>query len=256
MVEQLAAIYDRIGRADEHLETIKEQLVSYYNADGYVIRGEYKPDLDSPRGTVTLEETFIPEIDPRLNTLIGEFLHNARSSLDHLAWQLVLKAGGAKPNGNTHFPIKDTDPGTDKKGKRRSPGIPGGISAPARTLVGSAQPYLWGARYAEHPLWLLNRLWNIDKHRHVIAKGSETRIVFPMRPPRYTFASKLDSVTEHGAKLILVPDDPAVDVNAYTTVQVSIHEPEHGIERPLLRTLEEALKGVTHLLEAADATCF
>jgi hypothetical protein len=50
----------------------------------------------------------------RLNTLIGEFLHNTRSSLDHLAWQLVLSNSG-EPSLATCFPILQTAPTTQQE---------------------------------------------------------------------------------------------------------------------------------------------
>src|SRR5271154_1712016 len=188
MVEQLEAIVDRIGRAEEHLEAIKCGLLRHYKADKYRLSGEYQRRLDKRTGDIVTDPTTFPEIDPRLNTLIGEYLHDLRSGLDHLAWQLVLKNKGT-PTENTCFPIKGTDPGPDKKGRPRTPGVSGGVSVPARTLIRSAQPYKWGPRYIEHPFWLLQQLWNIDKHRYVIAKGTLGRWTLPMELPTFRFTS-------------------------------------------------------------------
>lgn len=255
MVLEFEAIFDRIGRAEEHLDTIKCCLLRHYEADKYLTTGEYQRDFDRPGGTVITDPTTLPEIDPGMNTIIGEYLHDLRSGLDHLAWQLVLKNKGT-PTEKTCFPIRDTDPGTDKKGRPRTPGVSGGVSLPARTLIGTAQPYKRGARYREHPLWLLQQLWNIDKHRYVIAKGTFGRYVFPAQPPTFRFTSKFDAATPYGAKLLLVPDDPSVDVDAQATFEIAIHEPDYGIEQPLLRTFEEAVEAVKGVLDAAEATCF
>lgn len=255
MVKQLEAIFDRLGRAEEHLETIKRELLSYYDDGRCVITGEYKPDEGRRKGTIENAQVAIPEIDTHLNTLIGEFLHNLRSGLDHLAWQLVLNTKKT-PTSDTKFPILGTAPTPNKKGERKPPTIYGGVSDAAQTLIGASQPYQWGDRYAEHSLFLLHRLWNIDKHRHVIARGCHTAITLPMGLPQFKFSCRLTSTNEHGAQLILVPDDPEVDVNAKTTVQVAIYEPEHSIERPLLRTLEEMLKAVDGVIDAAQTTCF
>lgn len=255
MVEKLEGIFDRVRRAEEHLKTIQGELLAYYDADECVVRGKYNPELDGGTGHVEGVTIASPPIRPSVNTLIGEFLHDLRSSLDHLAWQLVLDAGG-KPTEKTRFPIRDA-PRTNKKGERRGPGVPGGILAPARTLVGAAQPYQWGTRYREHPLWLLHQLWNIDKHRYVIAQGSRTAIHrLPLLAPPFTFTTALESTTEHGARLRIVPDEPSMEVDMYTTIQIAIHEPEHGIERPLLRTLEDAHEAVETLIEGAESACF
>jgi hypothetical protein len=255
----LAAITDRsVDRAQEHLETIKGRLLSHYEADEYLIAGEYQRDVNRPGGAgtfITNRITF-PEIDPRLNTIIGEYVHDLRSGLDHLARLLVLESKGT-PTDGTHFPIKDTDPGTDKKGRPRTPGVSGGVQIPAaQALIRSAQPYQWGSRYIEHPLWLLHQLWNIDKHRYVIAKGTFGRFVVPLGAPAFRFSSQLNTATPYEAKLLLVANDPGVNVNGEATVEVAIHEPDYGIEQPLLGTLEKAGKMVQGIVDTALDTCF
>lgn len=255
MLKELDAIFDRLGRAEEHLEAIKCRLLRHYKADEYLLTGEYQRDFDRPggRGSIVSDPITLPEIDSRLNTIIGELLHDLRSALDHLAWQLVLNAGGT-PTDDTKFPIEA--PTTNPQGKQGSPGVAGGVSRKAKALIACAQPYKWGARYREHPLWLLHKLWNIDKHRYVIAKGTFGSSVFPLGAPTFRFTSKLDTATPHSAKLLLVPDDPSVDVDAHATVEVAIHEPDEGIELPLLGTLEQILKTVVGVVTAAEDRCF
>jgi hypothetical protein len=62
-----------------------------------------------------------------LSVLLGVFLHNLRSSLDHIAWQLVLDNGGT--------PVKKTSFQIVLKRKGALPKIAGGISAKAATTV-------------------------------------------------------------------------------------------------------------------------
>ena len=254
MVAQLEAIFDRLARADEHLEAIQAKLLAYYNLDECSVTGKYKPNPDGLYGTVEDAVVSTPEIEHRLNTLIGEFLHDTRSSLDHLARQLVLSAGG-KPTRDTKFPLRG-EPPTDDQGQHVPPSIAGGINAAAETVVGAAQPYNLGANYRTHPLWRLNKLWNIDKHRDVIAKSSYTAIHPPVGVPAFSFTTRLESTNEHGARLRVIPDDPTVDVDAYTTVEIAIYEPKDRIEGPLLRILEQALQAAQGITDAAEATCF
>ena len=218
--------------------------------------GKYKSDEDGRRGTG--EWTIRVEVLPvRLNTLIGEFLHDLRSSLDHLAWQLVEHNSG-KPSSDTSFPILKVTPSTNKQGQRTLPNVAGGLSTRARALIDGAQPYKLGARYVDQPLWMLHQLWNIDKHRYVLAKGGRTTAHFIGAVPARDFAytARFDSATVTAAKYILVPDDPSVDVDAYALIEAALNEPEHGIETPLLWTLEQILKTVVGVVTAAEDRCF
>jgi hypothetical protein len=251
---ELEAIFDRLARANEHLKAIKAKLLAYYDLDECSVTGKYEPNPDGRLGTIEGGHVNSPLIEHRLNTLIGEFVHDTRSSLDHLARQLVLHAGG-KPTRRTRLPLL-TKPPTNDQGQRVPPGISGGINAAAQTVVNIAQPYNLGANYRTHPLRRLDKLWNIDKHRDVIAKGSHTAIHIATGVPAFSFTTRLESTNEHGARLRIIPDDPSVDVDAYTTVGIAIYEPKDGIEGPLLRILEQALQAVQGITEAADATCF
>jgi hypothetical protein len=254
MVEQLEAIFDRLDRAQEHLEAIKPELLAYYNSDPCHLTGKFEPDEEGIGATGEWSGE-LGAFGVRLNTLIGEFLHDARSSLDHLAWQLVLRNCG-EPTLDTSFPICHVAPNANKKGEASMPNVAGGASHVARTVIHEAQPYQWGEGYANHPLWVLHQLWNIDKHRHVIARGAYLQARFTGDIPVFTYTSRFESADEYEAKLILVPDDPAMDVDAHATLKVTIEEPEFGIELQLLGALEEILKRVLGVITTAEDRCF
>jgi hypothetical protein len=90
-------------------------------------------------------------------------LHNLRSALDHLAWQLVLFDGG-QPNEQTGFPIL-TRPGP----VTIRPGITNEAILAALT---DAQPFSeadHGHDPHDHALELVRFLNNYDKHRLLLA---------------------------------------------------------------------------------------
>lgn len=125
---------------------------------------------------------------PRWPSIVsGDYVHNLRSALDHLAWQLV-KASGGKPGPWTSFPaygdqdhfIRDVK----QRKKKRGPGPLEGIETdgPIWTLIESYQPYnntklpswlptdmpdrdSWKPRLTH--LGILNALNNVDKHRTI-----------------------------------------------------------------------------------------
>jgi hypothetical protein len=94
--------------------------------------------------------------------IIGDAVHNLRSALDHLAWQLVeshaaITPGAPGPDENTAFPIYQTAPKKKFAALAKVQGMgPGAVS-----LLESLQPYNCG----DNTLWELSKLDNIDKHR-------------------------------------------------------------------------------------------
>jgi hypothetical protein len=90
----------------------------------------------------------------------------------------------------------------------------------------------------------------------VLAKGGYTEAHFIGQVPAFTYTARFDSATENAAKYILVPDDPHMDVDAYATIQVTLHEPEDGIETALLWTLEQLLKTGTSIATDTEGRCF
>ena len=104
--------------------------------------------------------------------LIGEIAHNLRSALDGLAWQLAL-LDCSKPHAHTAFPICRVGRGERRRRDGRilptfwESGRPRlrSIKAKFWTRIESFQPYKGrnGRRYS--PLWLLEELNIIDKHR-------------------------------------------------------------------------------------------
>jgi hypothetical protein len=105
--------------------------------------------------------------DPFLGILIGDALHNLRSALDHLAFQLVAfpaVPGGPKADEDKRaFPICSHSkfwPAAKEKIRGASPGV--------EAIVERLQPYNGGQTL----LWSLHELNNWDKHRLLHLAGN------------------------------------------------------------------------------------
>lgn len=116
--------------------------------------------------------------DPPLiiGLLIGDCVHNLRSALDHIVYALIWTNParlGRPPSEKAMFPICDTRQGYlhQIKQLKRLDGIPETVAA----LIETLQPYHnreKGLDHTLHPLWVLNKLENIDKHRRLnLASG-------------------------------------------------------------------------------------
>lgn len=172
MNHRLSAIEDRLFRADENLDELKTLLREHFASDAFRISGEFDPNDN--RGIRTVGVVVTPPI--RVFTLIGDILHEYRSALDWLAWQLVQEHGAGEPGENTRWPILPVRPTPRKKGPNRGehppPHVAGGVSDAALAIIDDAQPYQWDDAYAAHPLYILNWLNNRDKHRHIAIRWS------------------------------------------------------------------------------------
>jgi len=118
---------------------------------------------------------FIGTTDPpeTWGGVIGDCLHNLRSGLDHLAFELAVAYKGILTDseaGNSEFPIFGKR--AMRSGELRSK--IGCIDPEAQAVIQGLQPHLRGDRYSDDPLWLVYELSNIDKHRllHVVTVGS------------------------------------------------------------------------------------
>lgn len=106
-----------------------------------------------------------PVISPDAELTFGDCIHNLRSALDHLAYQLVV-LNKRTPGNKTFFPIHDRPPRTGVKHLWRKRPLVRDVSVKAYRLIESVQPYKRGnigGRLAE-----LRDLDNIDKHRHLL----------------------------------------------------------------------------------------
>jgi hypothetical protein len=234
-LEPLDGMDDRLKRAEEHFETIKSALRSYYASDAHIIRGH----VDIKLGKVThFDPMFVTRPEERFHTIIGELLHNLRSSLDHLAWALVEWHRG-QTTPNTSFPICKTRPESNAQGVQPPPPLAGCTSPDVFAFLDRHQPYQLGTEFFQHGLWVLHRLAILDRHRHVVTHGAT---MMPMhvtlsnglpREWEYDFTAKRISSDEFGAELDFGPDEPDPHVDCGGTLRIVVQEPgEDGLDNP------------------------
>src|SRR5579871_3852534 len=127
-MSQLARIKLKTQRAKDHIRDLDTAIQAFRDSDPYGFRVE--DDLQT--GDQVHRIQIRSETPEHFALLIGDAVHNLRTALDHLAWQLVL-ANGQVPTsgpGGTQFPIYDPNP------KAKSPqGVIPGISTTAQRII-------------------------------------------------------------------------------------------------------------------------
>jgi hypothetical protein len=123
----------------------------------------FRIEFDADRGELKIYVRELVAPPPIWGVLIGEVVHNLRSALDHLVWELVIHNTGAPPRATkSGFPIFNTEAGYDAK--NHAPVLVQGVAADTAALIKSLNPFSTGEG-AKSPLWLLQKLSNFDKHR-------------------------------------------------------------------------------------------
>lgn len=163
----LEGCWAKLNRAEEQLNLLGEELTDYVESRPYSVSSE--PDQRGALKVFTYQNVRHPPA--RFGVIAGEAVHDMRSCLDHLVWQLVLRAGN-RPDARNQFPICFLKKATKPKEKRAAwnrewPDRLKGVASPHIALIESAQPYKRRRGPKGHELSLLTSLWNTDKHRIV-----------------------------------------------------------------------------------------
>jgi hypothetical protein len=159
----LSGVHAKLGRAKTHAADLKTRLEVALDPD----RCRFELKFDPKSGKHVLRVYDVPAIDPEWSLIAGDCIMNARSALDHLAWQLVADHGG-QPGRETNFPIRETP--FNKKGMFEPLALRPDVTD-SRILgrLEEVQPYIGVdgecVDGSQAHMWVLHRLNNIDKHR-------------------------------------------------------------------------------------------
>lgn len=164
MDDPLAGVRAKLDRADAHLKSLQEEVATFLDSETYGVRHHFHPD--GRHYTLSVQIKREPPL--LLSVLVGDLVHNLRSALDHLAWQLVLANGGT-PTRATQFPIFTSDPASGDP-LRKWTGSIEGMASPIGQAIRAIQPYHAGNRANLHSLAVLAALSNQDKHRLPVAR--------------------------------------------------------------------------------------
>jgi hypothetical protein len=237
----------KLERAKSHIGDLVAAIERFYETDPYDGLMQDNPETERREFTVTRADPLPDE----LTVISGDAVHNLRSALDHLIWQLIL-ANGREPNEKAAFPIW----GSESKFKSGRPGYAKGVSKQALDLLYGLKPYEGG----NDALWRIHKLDIVDKHRLLltVAMRYESVILdlgaiingsfdaaglddpgspFPSMPVAINPAEK--TTIKVGRVLYSAPlgDEAHDDVKA--NLEVALNEPEVPINEPVVKTLYE-----------------
>jgi hypothetical protein len=171
----LTGCFAKYQRAQEHFDSLNAKVLARYGNGGhptFLISRGIDPDNSN-----VFQWSVESVDDPPLEwaTIVGDVVHNLRSSLDHLVYELSFLGTRGSPGSRTSFPCSltraswcggDTQrvklKGVLERHKRRLY-----MAQPCYGRRDNAKPASFDLRL-RHPLSVLHDLWNDDKHRMLL----------------------------------------------------------------------------------------
>lgn len=183
---------DRVNRAGEIRMEILRRFDAYMQAGP--MQFELVPSVVDGQWTLILE-TLVP-MPSRLSTLFGEWLYLLRAALDGIAYYLAVRDSGLDPPPNEqliYFPIKDSSEEYDKPSHRRRLTA---LSDDTFALLRKVQPFHMSFGGRAHPLWWIDELARLDRHRrgHALAPHvNDSRVIVQEPLKKGKFHLQLDN---------------------------------------------------------------
>jgi hypothetical protein len=181
-------------------------------------------------------ETVAP-VPVEIMLTIGDCLQNFRAVLDHFVWHIAVfewqKAHpGSDPPTRTMFPIfRDPEKYRNESGRQIA-----ALPPDMQTVIETLQPYDTPDRNWLYPLWVLQELSVIDKHRSIaLAAISTPGGLLQVRTDTFTAVSTQDvGIVRPNAEVGRFPEtllgdiraiNPEMDVQFFLPLEVAFNDP-------------------------------
>jgi hypothetical protein len=232
--ERIAAIREKVTRAKKHLA----DLIAIRNT----FIGQAEPDMikvytDPETGNEITKITKIVAPPPDIALIAGDAIHNLRSALDHLAYQLVFVKTKKKPPSSIYYPIfadaKSYE--TGKIGKVK------GMSKEAEDLIDASKPYLGGT----DELYWLHTLDIADKHHALVVTVVAVAGAWVISPARWFRPDHKTCYTLHNIRTplnvgdIVLIREPNCEDKVDLSFDVGFGEPEIVKGQPIPKLLDD-----------------
>ncbi|HXR16617.1 MAG TPA: hypothetical protein VN777_10505 [Terriglobales bacterium] len=156
-------------RAQFHLDTLEVTVKNWIDSKPYTVI--HDDNFEKAVHIVRIEDEITPELIPMS---LGDFVCCLRAALDQLAWALRVRTLSEREQRQVQFPIaKVRDATYEIKRALFPPAVADDID--------SFQPYLRGDSFSSDPLWQLNELWTMDKHRAIPCNSNSFNLNFPFQ---------------------------------------------------------------------------
>jgi len=164
VVASLEGAKVKLNRSTRHIAELSSVARAYLDSRPFGVT-----QAEEPNGDLVWRVKIHRQVPAEWSAIVGDAVHNMRSALDLVAWQLVEVSGG-HPTRDSCFPIDHAPPPAQDQTLRRALA---GASPAALRLVRRLKPYASG----NPVLGQLHALDITDKHRLVLVVGAAHKYV-------------------------------------------------------------------------------
>lgn len=164
----------KLDWAKLHINRLENEVREFFDGRSYVAVAEYDPKTIWHVARLKINKS---TPDERWSLVVGDAVQNLRSALDHAVYRLAIASSKSDPppdERSIEFPIFKEEKGQGGFLARGRPKI-AGIDPKAAAVIEGLQPFKAG-NYAEDPLWLLQELNIVDKHRRIHVTAAMAKV--------------------------------------------------------------------------------
>jgi hypothetical protein len=223
----------KLDRAKAHFQALNKSIGAFKRSKTHdFVISQFNPNTGEK--VVNLKILKEPK-NPEWGLVLGDMVHNLRSALDHLVWQLVI-LNGKKPRRQNQFPIIGTKNEYWEVPENRSESVRdrmlAGVAEDHRAFIDVVQPFIaeGAPEDSRTALALLSGISNADKHRVIHAgfvlteePSPELFDVVSPHPGAYVDMSMNWGELEDGAEIMRFrPHPPGAYVNVNAKIPTYI----------------------------------
>jgi len=260
----------KLQRAEKHFGELDDLLVPYGEVNEYEVRESV--EHKSNKRPMWVYRVFGMEPQPEFSIILGDFLFNVRSALDHIAVALVP----SKRKDSASFPICTIDPheihSNDLKGDaarlRNWKTATEGTPSDALAVIEFFQPYnaqpgdiYRGIKLLPEDtiLAVLSAFQNADKHRRLVTTASgliPESVILRRHDTGEVVPTELVVGPQHlgqNGAAVRLPYQVEVEAKGRTQIAASISKNERGPYRRLPDLMIDTLSDACRIIDALEA---
>jgi hypothetical protein len=225
----------KVERAKKHIRDLETTILDCRDKRLYAGLS----DDDPQTGQIMRYYEWLPVFPFEVLSIAGDAIHNLRSALDHLTYQLAIVGSGKPPGKCVQFPFANNRDAYESEKARKVEGIrPEAVKA-----IDDLRPYKGG----DDVLWRIHELDNIDKHRFVFVIGKDVLFEAPWYNHEFPFLIRPRTLNTD-APLFSGIFESEVEQNVNFSIEEAVCEPQVAESNALLPSLRRSAGKVESII--------